>query len=68
MDFEWNPAKAESNLRKHKVAFDFAIGAFFDPYRIEQIQEGDFDGEIREQVIGRVQEFVLFCRFHNSRR
>ena len=30
--FEWDPAKAASNLRKHRVSFDTAIRAFADPF------------------------------------
>ena len=32
--FEWNPSKAESNLRKHGVGFDEATTAFADPLGI----------------------------------
>ncbi len=31
LEFEWDAAKGEANLRKHGVAFDEAITAFFDP-------------------------------------
>ena len=31
MDFEWDPAKASQNLKKHGVSFDEAVTAFFDP-------------------------------------
>ena len=31
MHFEWSRAKAESNRRKHKVTFDEAVSAFYDP-------------------------------------
>jgi uncharacterized DUF497 family protein len=30
--FEWDPAKAASNLRKHGVSFDTAMRAFADPF------------------------------------
>ncbi|MDQ3633217.1 MAG: BrnT family toxin [Acidobacteriota bacterium] len=29
--FEWNPEKAESNLKKHGVSFEEAATVFFDP-------------------------------------
>jgi uncharacterized DUF497 family protein len=60
VEFEWDPTKAEANLRKHGIAVDFASRVFSDPNRIEQTDEDDYDGEIREQVIGRVHEFVLY--------
>ena len=31
MDFEWDPAKADSNARKHGVTFAEAATAFGDP-------------------------------------
>jgi uncharacterized protein len=31
MEFEWDPAKAASNLAKHGVAFEEAASAFLDP-------------------------------------
>jgi uncharacterized DUF497 family protein len=31
MRFEWDPTKAESNLRKHKVSFEEAATALSDP-------------------------------------
>ncbi len=30
MRFEWDRAKAEQNLRKHRVSFDEAITVFYD--------------------------------------
>ena len=30
-EFEWNPAKAASNLKDHKVSFDEASTVFGDP-------------------------------------
>lgn len=34
MSFEWDDAKARSNLRKHRVDFADAVGAFDDPCAI----------------------------------
>lgn len=31
MQFEWDPVKASSNFRKHKVSFDEAVTVFRDP-------------------------------------
>jgi uncharacterized DUF497 family protein len=30
MDFDWDPAKAAENLRRHKVSFEEAATVFFD--------------------------------------
>ena len=29
--FEWNPEKAETNLKKHGVSFEEAMSVFADP-------------------------------------
>ena len=34
MDYEWDAAKADSNLRKHKVDFADAVGVFDDPFAL----------------------------------
>ncbi len=31
MDYEWDPAKAKTNLAKHGVSFEEAASAFLDP-------------------------------------
>lgn len=59
VEFEWDPAKAKTNLSKHRVAFDYATRVFQDLNRIERPDEGEHEGEERWQVLGRVEEFVL---------
>jgi len=34
MKFDWDPKKAETNLRKHGVAFDEAATTFLDPHAV----------------------------------
>jgi uncharacterized protein len=34
MNFEWDPKKAETNRRKHKIAFDEAATVFLDPMAV----------------------------------
>lgn len=31
MEFEWDPAKATRNAKKHRVSFDEAVTVFYDP-------------------------------------
>jgi hypothetical protein len=59
VEFEWDPAKAKINFRKHKVEFPYATRVFADSNRIERPDEDDHGGEDRWLVIGRVEEFVL---------
>lgn len=51
MEFEWDPAKAASNLEKHGISFDEAKEMFIseEPY-IEEPQQ--HAGEERWQTIG----------------
>jgi uncharacterized DUF497 family protein len=32
--YEWDPNKADENLRKHKVSFDEATSTFTDPFAL----------------------------------
>jgi uncharacterized protein len=32
--FEWDPEKAETNLRKHRISFQEAVTAFGDPLSV----------------------------------
>ena len=51
-DFEWDSAKAASNLRKHGVDFDEAETAFLDPYAmILDVPDHSVD-EHREILLG----------------
>jgi uncharacterized DUF497 family protein len=34
LDFEWDPSKAESNIRKHGVSFEEARTVFSDPFEL----------------------------------
>lgn len=60
MTYEWDPAKAIENLRKHRVDFRDAIGALEDPNRIEEIDDLEVDSEERRRIIGMSSARVLF--------
>lgn len=51
MKFQFDPAKAKSNFKKHKVSFADAEGVFYDPYAIQQ--EDPFSTEQRWVAVGR---------------
>ena len=40
MDFEWDPAKARSNLAKHGVSFSDVETAFYDQHAISMPDSG----------------------------
>ena len=51
--FEWDPDKAERNLRKHGVSFEVASRAFVDPLALTVLDCVEA-GEQRWQTIGLV--------------
>lgn len=59
MKFEWNPVKAASNLRKHRVSFEDAAGVFLDPNRIETFDGREAYGEDRWKTVGLVNPALL---------
>jgi uncharacterized protein len=61
--FEWDDAKAKSNLRKHFVAFEDAIYAFTDPFALMQ-QDRIEEGEQRWQTLGRVGGYLVLLVAH----
>ena len=59
MEFEWNPDKAQTNLRKHRVSFEDAVRVFLDPNRIETFETREVYGEDRWKTVGLVEPAVL---------
>lgn len=52
MIFEWDSAKAASNLRKHGVDFNDAVEVFKDPLAKIFADDWHSQGERREIIIG----------------
>ncbi len=61
--FEWDPAKAAANLRKHGVSFEIAMRAFADPFAFTE-QDRIEGGEVRWQTLGMVEGRVLLLVAH----
>jgi uncharacterized protein len=59
MEFEWDPDKAQSNLRKHEVSFEEAARVFLDPNRIETFDGREAYGEDRWKIVGLVEPALL---------
>lgn len=57
MEFEWDPAKARANLRKHRVPFIKAGEVFKDAARSEHPEFSE--DEERWIVLGRVEQTIL---------
>ena len=51
MDFQFDPAKAAGNVRKHGVSFADAEAVFMDPLALHRI-DPDAEGEERFVAIG----------------
>lgn len=51
MDFQFDPAKAAGNLRKHGVSFSDAEGVFMDPLALHRL-DPDAEGEERFVAVG----------------
>jgi uncharacterized DUF497 family protein len=60
MDYEWDPAKNQENIRKHKVSFELAIIAIEDPHSLFLYDEAHSQTEDRYISIGNAEGRVLF--------
>jgi uncharacterized protein len=58
-DFEWDDAKASTNLVKHGVSFEQARQAFNDPFAIEFVDDREDYGEERLTLFGMVESRLL---------
>ncbi len=59
MQFEWNPEKAETNLKKHGVSFEEAKSVFGDfSARIFEDEEHSFE-EKRNGIVGHSTKYRL---------
>jgi len=66
IEFEWDPAKAKANLRKHRIAFADAV-TLFDDSRALTGRDPDAAGEERfisvgKDTLGRVLVLVFTIR------
>jgi uncharacterized DUF497 family protein len=58
-EFEWDAAKAASNLAKHGVSFEAARRVFDDVFADERYDFHTASGEVRYLITGRVNDVVL---------
>ena len=63
--FEWDQDKNRSNLAKHGVSFEEAMG-IFDGDHLSIEDEGAHD-EIRERSYGLIRGVLLLCVVHTDR-
>jgi uncharacterized DUF497 family protein len=53
LEFEWDQAKAKSNMEKHGVSF-LTAAAIFQNERLERVDDREDYGEVRWIALGRV--------------
>jgi uncharacterized DUF497 family protein len=58
-EFEWDEAKAQSNLAKHRVSFAAARLVFDDVFALERLDFGGERPEVRYIVTGMVNGVLL---------
>ncbi|KQO54589.1 BrnT family toxin [Methylobacterium sp. SD274] len=61
--FIWDPVKAASNLRKHRVTFAIATRVFADPYALME-QDRIEGGERRWLTVGLVDGLLVLAVAH----
>ncbi len=66
IEFDWDPAKAQSNRTKHGVRFEDAMSVFADPLALSRLDEPGAGGEERWVTVGRAvtAAFLLVVHTH----
>jgi uncharacterized DUF497 family protein len=67
MNFDWDPQKAQVNLRKHGVSFDEAATVFLDPMAVSGPDPEHSLGEDRYVTFGFSRLGRLLAIFHTYR-
>jgi uncharacterized DUF497 family protein len=66
MNFEWDPAKAATNVVRHGVTFEQAKGVFVDHKAIEALDESSTEEE-RWRLLGRSDVGILMVIYAERR-
>jgi uncharacterized DUF497 family protein len=67
MRFEWDPAKAAANAKKHKVTFEVAKTVFYDDFAIQFFDEEHSSDEDRFLLLGMSSDARLLLVCHCER-
>jgi uncharacterized protein len=68
MEFEWNPEKAVTNLRKHNISFQEATTVFDDSLSVTFPDPDHSIGEARYVIIGMSRSEQLLVVSHTDRQ
>ena len=67
MNFDWDEAKAETNLLKHGVSFEEATTVFADPLYVDFYDPDHSDDEERYIIIGQSHQHRLLLVSYTER-
>lgn len=67
MKFEWDPKKADANLRKHGVSIEEAASVFLDPMAVSGPDPDHSTGEVRYVTFGFSRLGRLLAVYHTHR-
>jgi len=67
LTFEWHPAKARANWKKHGVRFELAATVFRDPFAVDRVDERADYGEDRFVIIGAAEDKALLSVAYTER-
>lgn len=65
--FEWDPAKAVSNQKKHGISFEDARSVFYDEFAVQFFDEANSEVEDRFLMLGLSSEAQLLLVCHCER-
>jgi len=65
--FEWDPAKAASNVRKHGISFEEAQSIFYDEFALQFFDEEGSETEDRFLMLGLSSEAQILMVCHCER-
>ena len=70
IEFEWDPAKAAANARKHGVTFEEALTVFYDEFAVQFFNTPHSAGEDRFLMLGMSSSanllLVCHCEHHDG--
>jgi uncharacterized DUF497 family protein len=55
VEFEWDTRKADRNIAKHGVRFEYAAQVFLDPHRLDSEDERRDYNEERRLTLGKIE-------------
>jgi uncharacterized DUF497 family protein len=67
MRFEWDPVKAASNARKHRVTFEMARTVFYDDFAVQFFDQEHASVEDRFLLLGMSSDARLLLVCHCER-